>query len=87
MNGRRGRFKRGDLYKMHTYRDAIANARSVWILYPGHETCFFDLHAGPRESLDSMSQPIEVVGAIALTPEATEDTCLTQVLRQLVQMP
>ncbi len=39
---RRGTFKRADLYKMHTYRDAIPDARSVWILYPGTETRFFD---------------------------------------------
>src|SRR5262249_22025621 len=32
---RRGTFKRADLYKMHTYHDAIPSARSVWILYPG----------------------------------------------------
>jgi predicted component of viral defense system (DUF524 family) len=38
---RRGTFKRGDLYKMHTYRDAIPGARSVWILYPGTEFKFF----------------------------------------------
>ena len=28
-------FRRGDLYKMHTYRDAIHGASSVWVLYPG----------------------------------------------------
>ena len=31
---RAGSFKRGDIYKMHAYRDAIPDARSVWILYP-----------------------------------------------------
>ena len=34
-------FKRGDIYKMHAYRDAIPDARSVWILYPGGEFRFF----------------------------------------------
>ncbi|MBK7780999.1 MAG: hypothetical protein IPJ58_09580 [Ardenticatenia bacterium] len=38
---RRGSFKRADLYKMHTYRDAIRGARSVWALYPGDEARFF----------------------------------------------
>lgn len=38
---RRGTFKRADLYKMHTYRDAIHGARSVWALYPGDEPRFF----------------------------------------------
>ena len=32
---RAGSFKRGDIYKMHAYRDAIPEARSVWILDPG----------------------------------------------------
>ncbi|MDE2662054.1 MAG: DUF2357 domain-containing protein [Gemmatimonadota bacterium] len=39
---RKGDFQRGDLYKMHTYRDAIHDARSVWILYPGSEFRFFE---------------------------------------------
>jgi predicted component of viral defense system (DUF524 family) len=30
----RATYRRGDLYKMHTYRDALA-ARSVWALFPG----------------------------------------------------
>ena len=38
---RRGDFIRGDLYKMHTYRDAIRAARSVWILYPGGDFRFY----------------------------------------------
>ena len=38
---RKGNFKRADIYKMHTYRDAIQGARSVWILYPGSEFRFF----------------------------------------------
>ncbi len=37
------RFKRDDLYKMHTYRDAIPTARSVLVLYPGEEQRFFDI--------------------------------------------
>ena len=30
---RAGTFKRGDIYKMYAYRDAIPDARSVWILW------------------------------------------------------
>lgn len=30
-------FERGDLYKMHTYRDAIAGAVAAFVLYPGDE--------------------------------------------------
>ena len=32
---RQGVFKRADVYKMHTYRDAITEARSAWVMYPG----------------------------------------------------
>jgi predicted component of viral defense system (DUF524 family) len=38
---RRGTFKRGDLYRMRTYRDSIPRARSVWILYQGGGFGFF----------------------------------------------
>ena len=39
---RAGSFKRGDIYKMHAYRNAIPDARSV-ILYPGAEFRFFGI--------------------------------------------
>jgi predicted component of viral defense system (DUF524 family) len=38
---RRGAFLHGDLYKMHAYRDAIAEALEVWIVYPGTERGWF----------------------------------------------
>ena len=72
---RRGDFTRGDLYKMHTYRDAIPDARSVWILYPGTEFRFFDALGGqrPSESPDDLPDKVEGVGAIpfAATPQTT----------------
>ena len=43
---RAGSFKRADIYKMHAYRDAIPEARSVWILYPGGEFRFFGVGGG-----------------------------------------
>lgn len=69
---RRGNFKRGDLYKMHTYRDAIPEARSVWILYPGDEFRFFGTSGGaaPSESPEALPESVDGVGAIpfAATP-------------------
>lgn len=69
---RGGTFKRGDLYKMHTYRDAIPEARSVWILYPGSEFCFYDASGSrpPRESPENLPDEVKGVGAIpfAATP-------------------
>ena len=69
---RRGDFKRGDIYKMHAYRDAIRNAHSVWILYPGSEFCFF--HASgqrpPSGSPEELPESIRGVGAIPFVPSA-----------------
>lgn len=49
-------YRRGDLYKMHAYRDAIG-ARSVWVVYPG--TGALEAHAAPDDG---------GVGAIPLLP-------------------
>lgn len=64
---RRSTFKRGDLYKMHAYRDAIRGARSVWVLYPGDELRFFPVD-GPmvRDSKDLPIGLLKGVGAIPL---------------------
>ena len=67
---RKGVFKRGDVYKMHTYRDAIPNAHSVWILYPGSEFRFF--HASGKTpasgSPEELPESIQGVGAIPFAP-------------------
>ena len=34
-------FKKEDIYKMHTYRDAIRGCRGAYMLYPGNETRIF----------------------------------------------
>lgn len=58
---RKGTAKRADLYKMHTYRDALA-ARSVWALYPGTERRFYPAPAG---------RPGDGVGALPISPGAS----------------
>ena len=67
---RRGDFKRGDLYKMHAYRDAIRNARSAWVLYPGSEFRFFDASKS-RRVIQPTDLPnlLEGVGAIPFAPK------------------
>ncbi|WP_419861067.1 DUF2357 domain-containing protein [Candidatus Palauibacter sp.] len=69
---RRGDFKHGDLYKMHTYRDAIPDAHSVWILYPGSEFRFYAASGSrpPSESPENLPDEVKGVGAIpfAATP-------------------
>ena len=67
---RKGIFTRASLYKMHTYRDAIPDACSVWILYPGSEFRFFDA-SGDRpvgQSPEYLPNSIRGVGAIPFAP-------------------
>jgi uncharacterized protein len=66
---RHGTFKRGDLYKMHAYRDAIVGARSVWILYPGDETRFFPIAGDGIRSAEMLPSVVDGVGAIPLQPD------------------
>jgi len=81
---RRGTFKKADLYKMHTYRDAL-HATSVWILYPGTESRFFTT-TGTRLDLpgETIPVPLDGVGALALRPEPSGDTVLCTVLQSLL---
>lgn len=71
---RRGDFKRGDLYKMHTYRDAIPRVASVWILYPGSVGRFYSTDGAKWESgAGSLPDRVEGVGALSLVPGETEE--------------
>ncbi|MEO8084940.1 MAG: DUF2357 domain-containing protein [Ardenticatenales bacterium] len=88
-----GTFKDDDLYKMHTYRDAIPAARSVWILYPGGgtERRFFPAPtAGARGlvetgALEVLASPaIEGVGAVPLLPSAGDERRPHGELRRLL---
>ena len=72
---RMGSFKRADIYKMHAYRDAIPDARSVWILYPGGEFRFFPVAGGSgasghqaASSPAGLHEKLKGVGAIPLAP-------------------
>ncbi len=66
----RGDFKRADLYKMHTYRDAIPEARSVWALYPGTETRFFGRTSGIWSGEGDLPAPLDGVGGLPLLPRS-----------------
>lgn len=80
---RRGAFKHADLYKMHTYRDAIPSTRSVWILYPGTDFCFFDEVHGRIAAPDHMKAPANGVGAIPLLPGDAGDVLARVVARMI----
>jgi uncharacterized protein len=85
-NERRGVFKHADLYKMHTYRDAL-EAPAVWILYPGDDFRFFraDQAAPALTDPTALPAPLEGVGAIPLDPTASSPPgSLTAVLETLL---
>ena len=68
---RLGTYKRADLYKMHTYKDAIRNVESVWVLYPGTESVFFDVTGQKIADFEGEdADHLNGVGAIALKPGA-----------------
>jgi predicted component of viral defense system (DUF524 family) len=58
-------YKRADIYKMHTYRDAIERAQSVWTLYPGSEFAYFPAR--------SSAEGAHGVGAIPIRPGHTRE--------------
>ena len=79
---RRGVFKRGDLYKMHTYRDALPRARTVWILYPGTELQFFDEADGVIRDAGRVRGDAAGVGAVPLRPG--DRKALVEVVQRLL---
>lgn len=89
-------FKREDLYKMHAYRDAILDARSAWVLYPGGSrgatapresdvTFFPEKPPTQGSALENLPTPLEGVGAIALRPESGARRGLERVLETLLR--
>ena len=78
-------FKRADLYKMHTYRDAIPSAHSVWVLYPGTETRFFGIGHTRWDGTGRPPEPLEGVGAVSLKPGPDPLERLRPVLSSLLR--
>jgi len=80
-------YKRADLYKMHTYRDAIASVRSAFIVYPGSEFVFFD-RSGVKNAAPSAMHLPDGVGAVPLRPSDSDPSAaLRDILRALVIPP
>jgi predicted component of viral defense system (DUF524 family) len=77
--------KEEDIYKMHAYRDAIADAQSAWILYPGSELRFFGTSGVSAERAEDLPPPpIAGVGAIPLVPGHEDRSALEQALSRLL---
>lgn len=60
-------YKRDDLYKMHTYRDAISNLETAFVVYPGSEFVFFE-RGGTKRSDPALLSSADGVGAVPLRP-------------------
>lgn len=77
-------YKRADLYKMHTYRDAIARLRTAFVVYPGTEFVFFE-RTGSKSTEPAAITLVDGVGAVPLRPaDADPATRLREVLRALL---
>jgi predicted component of viral defense system (DUF524 family) len=65
-------YKRGDLYKMHTYNDAIRRTAGSYVLYPGQE-------GAPTEDFPRYEEVAPGVGAFPLRPgpESQREKCET----------
>ncbi|MDP3486131.1 MAG: DUF2357 domain-containing protein [Methanobacteriaceae archaeon] len=53
------KYKNGDIYKMHTYKDAILRTEGAYVLYPGSKDGIFKVND---------NEPIPSVGAFPLNP-------------------
>ena len=78
-----GTYKRADLYKMHTYRDAINSMSAAFVVYPGSEFRFFDRKLGVVSDSQLLHNP-DGVGAIPLRPADGDDyTALRTTIQQI----
>lgn len=81
-------YKRADLYKMHTYRDAIRGMRTAFVVYPGHEAVFFAREGGGPGRLQDLTQDADGVGVIPLRPsEEDPSIVLRETLAGLLKPP
>jgi len=77
-------YKNADIYKMHTYKDAIVSTHGSYILYPGDEDAIFRVYN---------DRPIPSVGAFPLTPgersgadESNLEDVILSFLEQIVRL-
>lgn len=76
-------WKRADLYKMHTYRDALG-VPCAFVMYPGDVFTFFERSAARRTSASGIEE-FQGVGAIPLRPDNDEHFAgLVDLVRRLI---
>ncbi|WP_122388812.1 DUF2357 domain-containing protein [Pseudomonas syringae group genomosp. 3] len=76
-------FLRADLYKMHTYRDAVTDLKAAFVVYPGSEFVFFERGGGRRQAPGEILA-FDGVGAIPARPEGAESSALLDVITALL---
>jgi predicted component of viral defense system (DUF524 family) len=81
-------FVNGDVYKMHTYRDAIQGVKAAFVLYPGHQEDFRFYEAEghtptERTKIEEMEEVLGV-GAVALRPPTLGDKTLLKLLSRIL---
>lgn len=73
-------FVRSDLYKMHTYRDALRGARAAFVLYPGDEPRLL----AAEDASSGGSGRFQGVGVLPLRPGGTGGVELRDRLREFL---
>ena len=68
-----------DIYKMHTYRDALLQSWGSYVLFPGEESAIYPKEIDREDDFDN---PLRVpsVGAIPLVPGSKTDEILEKVI-------
>lgn len=80
-------YKRADLYKMHTYRDAIRGLKTAFVVYPGSQFRFFDRQADLAVDPQHLVSA-DGVGAIPLRPgPADAAATLRATIQRLIAFP
>ena len=73
-----------DIYKMHTYRDALLHSFGSYILYPGRRGVMYPKPLRDEDWNRRDSFIIPSVGAVPLIPGETRDDDLDEVLRSVL---
>lgn len=76
-------FVRADIYKMHTYRDAITDMQAAFVVYPGTEFVFFERNMECRRA-PGVIVSFDGVGALPARPDRAESPTLLDLVRSLI---
>lgn len=81
--GMHGKAVRSDIYKMHTYRDALPGVLSAWVLYPGTQFLYYSRSGGCDVHSLGAEETIVGVGSVPL-PTSSNGDALPHLVRALL---